>query len=45
MQWRNYRAYLKTTTGWSMAEMASMPWDEFIAELEEARRMNTKEND
>jgi len=24
-----------------MAEMASMPWDEFIAELEEAVEMNT----
>jgi hypothetical protein len=24
-----------------MAEMASMPWDEFIAELEEAIDMNT----
>jgi hypothetical protein len=29
--------------GWSMAEMATMPWDEFIAELEEAQRMNMRE--
>jgi len=26
-------------SGWRVAEMNALPWDEFLAELEEARRL------
>jgi hypothetical protein len=34
-----YRAFVKRTIGWSMAEIMDMDWGEFCLEVFEARRI------
>ena len=38
-EWRYYRALIRRAIGWDMAVLMAMAWDEFLAELGEARSL------
>jgi hypothetical protein len=37
--WRTYRAFVARVIGWRMAELNAMEWRDFLAEVDEARRV------
>jgi len=39
LRWRNYRAFVGKTLGWSIIEIMQMPWDDFLLEVIEAHRL------